>query len=150
MCIKAVYSRNVLGLIFGTILQQDMDNFVDDWNMHLIRPSRNDNSPSGRPCDMYDMPSLFGMLQAFLNNRTFYCVLLLSGKQDQLMNIDCDLWTKCMLEYSKKPPPLCPTHLAEDIEYFLHTLLGMSLADLTHDNCRDVYLFLTTFIESLM
>ena len=55
-----------------------------------------------------------------------------------------------MIEYSKKPPPLCLTDLAEDIEYFLHVLLGMTLSDLTHENCKDVYICLAQFIESIV
>lgn len=30
------------------------------WNQHTIRPSRNGNSPSGRPEQMYYFPSLWG------------------------------------------------------------------------------------------
>ena len=65
------------------------------------------------------------------------------------MTIDCDLWTKCMLEYSKKAPQLCPTDLANDVEYFMHALLGLTLADLTHDNCKDVYLYLTSLLKNI-
>ena len=35
---------------------------MDYWNSHTIRRNRNFDSPSGRPCDMYDMPSIYGMV----------------------------------------------------------------------------------------
>lgn len=76
--------------------------------------------------------------------------MITTGKEDQLMNIDCDLWATCMLEHSKTPPPLCPSHLAEDLEYFMHTELGITLADITHDNCKSVYVDLASFIESIV
>ena len=37
-----------------------MDSTVKTWNRHLIRPSRNANSPSGRPDVMYHIPELYG------------------------------------------------------------------------------------------
>ena len=36
-----------------------MDDMIQTWNNHLIRPQRNQRAPSGRPCVMYNLPSLF-------------------------------------------------------------------------------------------
>ena len=39
--------------------QDYIDGMVETWNCHLIRPSRNKRSPSGRPNVMYRLPSLY-------------------------------------------------------------------------------------------
>jgi hypothetical protein len=41
-------------------LQNDLDDMMDTWNQHLIRPSHNARSPSGRPNVMYRLPALYG------------------------------------------------------------------------------------------
>jgi hypothetical protein len=41
-------------------LQSDLDSTVDVWNNHLIRPSRTQSSPYGRPNIMYQFPELWG------------------------------------------------------------------------------------------
>ena len=138
-----------MAVIFGTILQQDMDNFAKDWNEHPIRPNHNVNSPSGRPSDIYDMPSLFGERE-----RSTCCRVVLHnyiiGVEDKLMPIDSRLWARCMLEESITPPPLCPSDLAEDIEFFMRMLLGLTLSDITHANCKRIYVLLTNFIETIV
>jgi hypothetical protein len=40
--------------------QEDLDEIVNTWNRHLIRPSRNARIPSGRPNIMYNLPELYG------------------------------------------------------------------------------------------
>ena len=55
--------RYCLTLVFGKLLQKDMEEFVKDWNSHLICPNQNIASPNGRPNDIYDMPSIYGMLK---------------------------------------------------------------------------------------
>ena len=50
--------RYTLGLVFGTLLQRDAEEFVADWNNHKIRRNRLSNS---RPCDLYELPELHGM-----------------------------------------------------------------------------------------
>ena len=52
--------------MFEKLLQQDIDEFVKDWNMHPIRKNKLSAGPWGRPNDMYDMPTLYG--------KTFYYV----------------------------------------------------------------------------
>lgn len=68
--------RYTLALIFGHLLRKDMDGFVDYWNSHPIRRNRNVASPSGRPCDIYDMPSLYGMIMPHKTTSNVICFAL--------------------------------------------------------------------------
>lgn len=55
--------------MFGRLLQNDLDDFVIDWNSHPIRPNSNLDSPCGCPSDIYDMPTLYGeSLSVWLND----------------------------------------------------------------------------------
>ena len=49
--------------MFGSLLEQDLDAFVTEWNTHPIRPNVNTDSPHGPPDDIYDMPTLHGKLE---------------------------------------------------------------------------------------
>lgn len=40
--------------------QNDIEEMVQTWNLHVIRPSKNQNCPSGRPAVMYMAPNLYG------------------------------------------------------------------------------------------
>ncbi|KAL3868611.1 hypothetical protein ACJMK2_041407 [Sinanodonta woodiana] len=51
---------NIIQFVFMSILQEDIDEAVTVWNTHCIRPSKNQNVPSGRPCVLYTMPLLYG------------------------------------------------------------------------------------------
>ena len=53
-------TEDVSHLHGAKLLQKELDEFLVYWNSHLIRQSRNTNSPAGYPDDMYDMPELFG------------------------------------------------------------------------------------------
>ena len=46
-------------LILSNIFQKDVDEAVTIWNIHRIRPTRNQNVPSGKPCILYTMPELY-------------------------------------------------------------------------------------------
>ncbi len=52
--------RYTLMFVFGELLYQDIKEFVYDWNNHLIRKNKLSTSPSGRPCDLYEMPEFYG------------------------------------------------------------------------------------------
>lgn len=41
-------------------LQDELDSTKESWNSHLIRPSRNEHVPHGRPDVMYIVPELYG------------------------------------------------------------------------------------------
>ena len=54
--------------MFGSLLQKDLDAFVVEWNTHPIGPNPNVDSPSGRPDDIYDMPTIYGEVRDKLFN----------------------------------------------------------------------------------
>ena len=61
-------------------------------------------------------------------------LLMFTGKQDQLKNVDAYLWE------SEPAPRLCPAPFRSTVDQVLQELLGMSIDDVTHKNCRNVYL----------
>ena len=42
-------------------LKNDLEEFVDNWNAHLIRRNRLSGCPGGVPNHLYDYPSLHGI-----------------------------------------------------------------------------------------
>ena len=70
-------------------LQDDLDRMVEVWDSHLIRPSRNDRVPHGRPNIMHSLPGLYG-------TRDYKCPVLLDDIEHQTQhcvfreNIPCD------------------------------------------------------------
>ena len=54
--------RYCLALAAGRVLHQDMQQFEQDWNLYIIHPNRNTSSPSGISDNIYEMPSLYGMI----------------------------------------------------------------------------------------
>ena len=45
-----------------------MEDFVNQWNSHSIRPTRYSACPGGIPDDLYDMPEQYGMIQSSSSN----------------------------------------------------------------------------------
>ena len=46
------------------MVQRDIEAFVNYWNTHNIRPSRNALCPSRRPDDIFDMPQVYGIIMS--------------------------------------------------------------------------------------
>ena len=53
--------RYALAFIAVPILSKELEEFMNDWNSHRIRPVVGASSPGGIPDDLYDMPLLQGM-----------------------------------------------------------------------------------------
>ena len=79
----------------------------------------------------------------------FFC-LLCTDKDDCLKPIAPLLWAQCMQEKSIPAPPLCPLEFKENAEYFLNALYGLTLPDVTHQNCKEVYLKLVNIVNYLL
>ena len=54
-----------------------------------------------------------------------------------------------MLEESAPLPSLCPD-FADNAKFFLYLFYGLTLDDITHENCKDVYLNLVNIIERIV
>nr|XP_022287723.1 uncharacterized protein LOC111100295 [Crassostrea virginica] len=55
-----VIDKNILQFCFMQMIQDELEDIVELWNTHRIRPYRNRVTPSGRPTIMYDIPYLYG------------------------------------------------------------------------------------------
>ena len=51
-----------LKLCYYSIVQNDLDNIVNYWNHHKIRPTKGSEAPHGRPDIMYHLPWRFGAI----------------------------------------------------------------------------------------
>lgn len=79
------------------------------------------------------------------------CVIcILTGKEDQLQPIDVPLWTASMMSESRPPPPLCPTSFKSIALRIIQNNFHLNIADITHSNCRDIYLLLVHHLEALV
>ena len=52
--------RQCLAFSFAKVLQQELDEFVSEWNSHRIRYNRRADCPAGIPDDLFDMPECVG------------------------------------------------------------------------------------------
>ena len=49
-----------LRFFFMNIIREELHRFAIQWNLHKMRPSRNEESPCGRPDLLYHVPELNG------------------------------------------------------------------------------------------
>ena len=76
--------------------------------------------------------------------------MFLSGAQDHKQSFDVALWLKCMREKSNHPPKLVPDDFQESATVVLYSFLGLSLSNISHNNCRNIYLKLVHVIQNLI
>lgn len=76
--------------------------------------------------------------------------MFILGAQDHKKPFDVALWLKCMREKSKEPPRLVPGDFEESATVTLYSYFGLSVPDISHNNCRSIYLKLVRVIESLV
>lgn len=57
------------------------------------------------------------------------------------MPVNGHLWARGMLE-TIPAPPVCPVLFKDAVEAVLRLTLGLSVNDITHANCKNVYLYL--------
>lgn len=76
--------------------------------------------------------------------------MFILGAQDHKKPCDVALWLKCMREKSKDPPKLVPDDFEESATIVLYSYLGLSIPDISHSNCRNIYIKLVRVIESLV
>ena len=54
------FGRDCLRYAFGPLIQQELDNFVNEWNNHSIRQSKMAEAPGGKPNVLFEFPELNG------------------------------------------------------------------------------------------
>ena len=69
---------------------------------------------------------------------------------DQLQPIDPTLWANCMIHESTAPQSLCPTEFKDICDDVLRVFFGLSIEDVSHTNCRSVYIRLVREIKLLV
>lgn len=55
-----------------------------------------------------------------------------------------------MTEKSRKPPKFFPNDFKESTTVLLCNRLGLTVEDISHENCRNVYLKLVNIIQTLI
>ena len=66
-------------------------------------------------------------------------ILTFIGAQDHKRPFNVALWLKCMREKSREPPKLFPNDFKESATVMLYDRLGLTVEDISHENCRNVY-----------
>ncbi|KAI4800026.1 hypothetical protein KUCAC02_016563 [Chaenocephalus aceratus] len=79
---SALLDKSVLQFCFMGIIQDELDETTCVWDSHVIRPSKNDRVPSGRPKVMYMFPELY---------TTEDCISPVEGADAQLNTIRSSL-----------------------------------------------------------
>ncbi|KAI9538512.1 hypothetical protein NQZ68_031325 [Dissostichus eleginoides] len=123
----AFLDKSVLQFCFMGIIQDELDETTCVWDSHVIRPSKNDRVPSGRPKVMYMFPELY---------TTEDCVSPVEGADAQLCRSNCTF----------RPAVPCDT----DIYNICNLLMMESQLNLPADSYQalDLYLDLRNTIRS--
>ncbi|KAJ7998239.1 hypothetical protein DPEC_G00220530 [Dallia pectoralis] len=80
--------KSLIQFCFLNLVQDELDEVVNTWNSHKIRPRSSDEAASGRPFVMYSFPELH-------------------SAEDRLKPIDMEEVTLCMEECTPKGRFLC-------------------------------------------
>lgn len=107
--------------------QDELDEMTSVWDSHIIRPSKNDRVPSGRPIIMYMFPELYS---------TRDHISLVNSNDAQLCITDCTF---------RSTTPCDP-----DISNLCNFLMAESHLQLPRDGYQavDLYLYLRNSIRS--
>ena len=57
-----------LKFCFMPVIREELRKFAMQWNLHNIRPSRNEDSPSGLPDLLYFLPDMTGARDLMTND----------------------------------------------------------------------------------
>ncbi len=74
---------------YYNVLQDELDDTVQIWNAHTIRPSKNISNPSGRPSVMHALPELYNT-RDFLTSAHTESVQLCKNECTFRRPISCD------------------------------------------------------------
>ncbi|XP_059187145.1 uncharacterized protein LOC131969929 [Centropristis striata] len=121
--------RSLIQFCFLNIIQDELDETIHVWDSHVIRPSKNDRVPSGRPRIMYMFPELY---------RSDDCISPVDGADVQLCQSNCTF----------RPAVPCDT----DIYNICNILMVESQLHLPADAYQavDLYLHLKNEITSAL
>ncbi len=115
-----VIDRWLLAFVIVDLLQREMDEFVNHWNSHIIRPSNRAESPGGIPNDLYEMPSCLGI-------------------PELIKPVDPILWAQAMLESSTSTPRFYSHAFENAAVRMIKEAWGLQKKHITPTNCKDIY-----------
>ena len=72
------------------------------------------------------------------------------GVTDQLQSVDSELWRHCFEKESKPPPPFLPVDVESDLTCFLENCLHITKDEITHSNCKNVYINLVNEVKEII
>ncbi|XP_061739265.1 uncharacterized protein LOC133556012 [Nerophis ophidion] len=121
--------RGLIQFCFMSFIQDELDETINVWDAHVIRPSKNDRVPSGRPRIMYMFPELY---------TTCDCISPVDRADVQLCQSNCTF----------RPAVPCDT----DIYNICNILMAESQLHLPADayQALDLYLHLRNEITSTL
>lgn len=137
--------RYTLGFVFGYLIEKDLSEFVEDWNNH---PIRRNYTP------LTDVLLIFTTCPHCMVSACYIhdCCGMhpFSGKEDKSQTFDTTLWALGMASESRGPPPLCPVPFKRTASRILRNKMHLNLADITHNNCRSIYIRLVGHLRALV
>jgi hypothetical protein len=109
--------------------QDELDQTADIWDSHIIRPSRNENVPHGRPNVMYTVPELY-------------------AAQDYQINVCQEDINNCKEECTFRKSIACD----EDLFHLCCEIMGQQNLPLPNDPYKalDLYIDLRRHIKNLL
>ncbi|CAG2189187.1 uncharacterized protein [Mytilus edulis] len=120
--------KNLIQYCCMSVLQNELNDVMTTWNIHQIRPTKNQNCPHGRPMVMYMIPTSYETRSYRIEvdqDKIDVCKTECIFRQDQVC--DEDIWDLCGI-YMKENALSLPTSL--DTAIALYKILR----DLFHED----------------
>lgn len=135
-----LFKRYCLLYLSVPLIQQELDEFVDYWNSHLIRKNKQCLVSSCVPNELHEMPEFYG--KAML--AWVHCVsgIQLTGAVDQLKPFDVSLWMFAYQTESESPLPFVPIEFEGWADELLQTH-NFFRDDIGAPKIHDLYIYLS-------
>lgn len=115
------FQRTCLVYVMHKPLERDLDEFVEQWNSHVMRKNKLSGFPGGVPNELYECPSLQGSVDC--------------GKV-----YEPNLWLTAMVRESECAQPFYSESFKAWADNILRRDMNISQDDITFACCRQVYL----------
>lgn len=126
-CNEDIIQVECLKFCFMPVLQNELHEVAKLWNTHVIRPSHNEDSPSGRPDTLYFIPEATGTVNYLVN---------VENADIELVNeLSCHERSNCLSEF-------------EELALIVMEERGLLFPD-NHTDAENLYLELVRDLENM-
>ncbi len=137
--------RKCMAVAFLPVLQKEVSEFVQYWNTHRIRKTRNAECPGGRPVDLFEMPNYYGIVLYCHRSGTYSLItftIYYAGVHNCLKPLNPRIYLYAASQ-TKRPPPFYDSEFFNRCNALTQARFNVDLfKDVTPTNCISLYKYL--------